>query len=81
VRAGEPYDSIEEIQRRAGVSGRALGRIGHAGRFGSLKLSRRSGLWKVKGLAAEALPLFAADDELRGSYVPKPSNARWHLRA
>ena len=71
ARGDEPYDSVEEIQRRAGVSGRALDRIGHAGGFGSLQLSRRGGLWEVKGLGAEALPLFAAADERAGKLRPE----------
>ncbi|TCM15059.1 helix-hairpin-helix protein [Novosphingobium sp. PhB165] len=71
ARGNEPYDSVEEIQRRAGVSGRALDRIGQAGGFGSLKLSRRKGLWEVKGLGAPALPLFAAADERAGKLRPE----------
>ncbi|WP_137788071.1 error-prone DNA polymerase [Sphingomonas sp. 3P27F8] len=71
ARGVEPYSSVEEIQRRANVSGRALDRIGHAGGFGSLDLSRRSGLWEVKGLGHEALPLFAAADERAGKLRPE----------
>ncbi|NIJ09396.1 error-prone DNA polymerase [Sphingomonas vulcanisoli] len=71
ARGDEPYSSVEEIQRRAGVSGRALDRIGHAGGFGSLDLSRRSGLWEVKGLGHSALPLFAAADERAGKLRPE----------
>ncbi|WP_174292430.1 error-prone DNA polymerase [Sphingomonas bacterium] len=66
ARGEEPYRSVEEIQRRAGVGGRSLDRIGHADGFGSLELSRRSGLWEVKGLGDTALPLFAAADERDG---------------
>ena len=76
ARRDEPYATVEEVQRRAGVSGRALDRIGHAGGFGSLDLSRRSGLWEVKGLGDEALPLFAATDararKLRPEAVEPP---------
>ncbi len=71
ARGNAPYDSVDEIQRRAGVSGRALDRIGQAGGFGSLKLSRRAGLWEVKGLSTEALPLFAAADERAGKLMPE----------
>ena len=71
ARGNEPYASVEEIQRRAGVSGRALDRIGHAGGFGSLALSRRAGLWEVKGLGEEALPLFAAADARAGKLQPE----------
>jgi len=66
ARAGTPYDSVEEIQRRAGVGRGALDRIGEADGFGSLGNSRREGLWSVKGLGNAALPLFAAADERDG---------------
>ncbi|MBO9623937.1 MAG: error-prone DNA polymerase [Sphingomonas sp.] len=62
ARGDVPYASAEEIQRRAGVGAGALNRIGEADGFTSLAHSRRSGLWQVKGLADEALPLFAAAD-------------------
>ncbi|WP_454887384.1 error-prone DNA polymerase [Sphingomonas oryzagri] len=71
ARGHEPYASVEEIQRRANVSGRALDRIGHAHGFGSLVMSRRAGLWDVKGLGEEALPLFAAADERAGKLRPE----------
>ena len=71
ARGDEPYSSVEEIQRRAGVSGRALDRIGEARGFGTLNLSRREGLWEVKGLGHEALPLFAAADERAGKLRPE----------
>lgn len=71
ARGDEPYSSVEEIQGRANVSGRALDRVGHAGGFGSLDLSRRGGLWEVKGLGDEALPLFAAADERAGKLRPE----------
>ena len=66
ARAGTPYESVEEIQRRAGVGRGALDRIGEADGFDSLGNSRREGLWSVKGLGHAALPLFAAADERDG---------------
>ena len=66
ARAGEPYSSAEEIQRRAGVGRGALDRIGDADGFASLGSSRREGLWEVKGLGPAALPLFQAADERAG---------------
>jgi error-prone DNA polymerase len=66
ARAGTPYESVEEIQRRAGVGRGALDRIGEADGFGSLGNSRREGLWSVKGLGHAALPLFAAADDRDG---------------
>lgn len=67
ARAGTPYASVEEIQRRAGVGRGALDRIGDADGYGSLGNSRREGLWNVKGLGHAALPLFAAADERDGA--------------
>lgn len=66
ARAGTPYETVEEIQRRAGVGRGALDRIGEADGFGSLGSTRREGLWNVKGLGNSALPLFAAADERAG---------------
>ena len=66
ARGAEPYASVEEIQRRAGVGAGALDRIGDADGFGSLRHSRRTGLWDVKGLRDSPLPLFAAADEREG---------------
>jgi error-prone DNA polymerase len=63
ARGDNPYRTIAEIQRRAGVGSGALNRIGEADGFGSLGSSRRSGLWQVKGLGDAPLPLFAAADE------------------
>lgn len=79
ARGDEPYSSVEEIQRRAGVSGRALDRIGHARGFGSLQMSRREGLWAVKGLGHEALPLFAAADERAGKLRPEAAEPKVDL--
>ncbi|WCT72586.1 error-prone DNA polymerase [Sphingomonas naphthae] len=75
ARGDQPYRSVEEIQRRAHVGRGALDRIGDADGFGSLNLSRRAGLWGVKGLGNEALPLFAAADERAGRLLmeaPEP---------
>lgn len=71
ARGTEPFATVEEIQRRAHVSGHALDRIGHAAGLGSLSASRRSGLWDVKGLGEESLPLFTAADERAGTLRPE----------
>ena len=68
ARGDAPYRTVEEIQRRAGVGAGALNRIGEADGFGSLDHGRRSGLWQVKGLADEPLPLFAAADARDRTY-------------
>ena len=66
ARGDQPYSSVEEIQRRANVGRGALDRIGDADGFGTLDLSRRAGLWGVKGLGDEPLALFVAADEREG---------------
>ncbi len=66
ARGDEPYTSVEEVQRRAGVGRGALDRIGDADGFESIGASRRAGLWEVKGLGDAPLPLFAAADERDG---------------
>lgn len=66
ARAGTPYETVEEIQRRAGVGRGALDRIGDADGLGSLGNTSREGLCSVKGLGNTVLPLFAAADEREG---------------
>jgi error-prone DNA polymerase len=66
ARGDRPYADVQEVQRRAGVGRGALDRIGEADGFGSLDLSRRAGLWDVKGLGNAPLPLFAAADAREG---------------
>ena len=57
------YDSPDALMRRAGVSRAAAERLAAADAFGSMGLSRRSALWRVRGEApGQALPLFAAAD-------------------
>ena len=62
ARADHPFTSIEDLWRRAGLSVAALERLADADAFGSIKINRRDGLWEVRGLSDEPLPLFAAAD-------------------
>ena len=61
-RGASAYRSVEEIRRRADIPAQALERLAEADAFRDLGLDRRQALWQVKGLADEALPLFAAAD-------------------
>ena len=61
-RGGDPYASVEEVWRRAGVPAAVLERLAEADAFGVLGLDRRAALWAVRGLADTVLPLFAAAD-------------------
>ncbi len=64
-RGDEPYGSIEEIWRRAGIPAAALERLAEADGFHAIGLDRRQALWQVKALADTALPLFAHADQPR----------------
>jgi len=59
-RGEQPYGSVEEVWRRAGVPAAALERLAEADAFAAMGLDRRAALWAVRGLADTVLPLFAA---------------------
>ncbi|WP_419728992.1 error-prone DNA polymerase [Lichenicola sp.] len=61
-RGSTPYGSVEELWRRADVPAVALERLAEADAYQAIGLDRRQALWQVKGLADQALPLFAAAD-------------------
>jgi error-prone DNA polymerase len=61
ARADEPFVSVDDLWRRAGVPSVSLVQIAEADAMQpSLKLARREALWAIKGLRDEPLPLFAA---------------------
>ena len=64
-RGGQPYASVEELWRRAGIPSAMLEKLAEADAFGSLVLDRRAALWAVRGLADTQMPLFAAADANR----------------
>ena len=56
-----PFTDLEDLRRRAGLSGPALDALAAADALGSLALTRRTGLWAARGLPrAGFAPLFAA---------------------
>jgi len=61
-RGDEPYGSVEETWRRAGIPAAVLERLAEADAFRGIGLDRRQALWQVKGLTDTVLPLFAAAD-------------------
>ncbi|MBL0407794.1 error-prone DNA polymerase [Microvirga aerilata] len=63
ARGDDPYTSIEDLWRRAGIPVSALERLADGDAFGSLSVNRRDALWTIKGLSDEVMPLFAAADE------------------
>jgi error-prone DNA polymerase len=61
ARGDDPFVSIDDMWRRAGVSSASLVKLAEADAFrASLKLERRDALWAIKALRDEPLPLFAA---------------------
>jgi error-prone DNA polymerase len=60
---GAGYDTPDALMRRSGLPRSVLERLAAADAFGSMGLSRREALWKVRGeVASHVLPLFAAAD-------------------
>jgi error-prone DNA polymerase len=72
ARADEPYTSIDDLWRRAGVPAAALVQLAEADAFrASLKLARREALWAIKALRDEPLPLFTAASAREAKTVPE----------
>ena len=57
-----PFDSIEDLARRAALPARALQLLADADGFRSIGLDRRQALWEVRRTHSDVLPLFAAAD-------------------
>ncbi|MDE2170690.1 MAG: error-prone DNA polymerase [Sphingomonadales bacterium] len=71
ARGDQPYGSVEEVWRRAGVPRAAIERLAEADAFSAIAQDRRQGLWKVKGLGDAPLPLFAAADAKEEQFSPE----------
>ncbi|MBU3078542.1 error-prone DNA polymerase [Sphingomonas quercus] len=67
IEALRPFSGIEDVWRRAAVSTMALERLAEADAFRCFGLDRRQALWRVRGLGAQPLPLFAAADAREGA--------------
>ncbi|MBY5904178.1 error-prone DNA polymerase [Rhizobium leguminosarum] len=64
ARANQPFDSIDDMWRRASVPAASLVELAEADAFlPSLELQRRDALWAIKALRDEPLPLFVAAAE------------------
>jgi error-prone DNA polymerase len=81
ARGPSPYESVEEVWRRAGVPRAAIEKLAEADAFHSIAENRRQGLWKVKGLGEAPLPLFAAADARDGGFSPEGVEPAVALRA
>jgi error-prone DNA polymerase len=61
ARGKRPYDSVEDLRTRGGVSVHAIQRLASADAFRSIALDRRAALWDARALKqAPDLPLFIA---------------------
>ncbi|MBY8823449.1 error-prone DNA polymerase [Sphingomonas colocasiae] len=80
ARGPAPYDSVEEVWRRAGVPRAAIERLAEADAFHCIAENRREGLWKVKGLGEAPLPLFAAADAREAGFSPEGLEPEVELR-
>jgi error-prone DNA polymerase len=81
ARGPAPYESVEEVWRRARVPRAAIERLAEADAFHCIAEDRRQGLWKVKGLGEAPLPLFAAADEREAQFSPEGLEPSVSLRA
>jgi error-prone DNA polymerase len=61
--SGGAFKDAEDLKRRARLNARAMELLSDADALRSLNLDRRQALWRAKGLAENALPLFAHVNE------------------
>ncbi|MEW5688204.1 MAG: error-prone DNA polymerase [Pseudomonadota bacterium] len=82
ARAEQPFASIDDLWRRAGVPAASLVKIAEADGFRpSLGRARREALWEIKALRDEPLPLFAAASAREQQIVPEVAEAAVALKA
>ncbi|WP_428645621.1 error-prone DNA polymerase [Roseibium sp.] len=71
-REEQPFLSVDDLWRRAGIPAAALVELAEADVFRpSLGLARREALWAIKALRDEPLPLFAAAADREAGIVPE----------
>ncbi len=81
ARADQPFGSVDDLWRRAGVPVAALTRIAEADGFRPcFDLARREALWAIKGLRDEPLPLFAAASARQSAIIPEVDEPTVSLR-
>jgi error-prone DNA polymerase len=81
ARADQPFASIDDLWRRAGVPSAALVQLAEADAFRpALGLARREALWAIKALRDEPLPLFAAAAAREAEIVPEVNEPAVVLR-
>ena len=71
VRKAGPFADLDDLRLRTGLPTQALDRLAEADALGSLKLSRRQGLWAARGAPpASSAPLFEAMGLYEGDGQP-----------
>jgi error-prone DNA polymerase len=58
--SGVPYESPEQLARRASCNHRTMDRLAQADTFASMNTGRRQALWKIGAVEGKLPPLFAA---------------------
>ncbi|MGE0283492.1 MAG: error-prone DNA polymerase, partial [Rhizobiaceae bacterium] len=72
ARTDQPFASVDDLWRRAGVPVAALVQLAEADAFRErLKLARREALWAIKALRDEPMPLFAAAAAREQQAIPE----------
>ncbi|MBZ9990920.1 error-prone DNA polymerase [Mesorhizobium sp. BH1-1-5] len=81
TRADQPFASVDDLWRRAGVPQTALIQLAEADAFRpAFGLARREALWAIKALRDEPLPLFAAASAREAELLPEVSEPAVALR-
>ena len=76
ARGAQPFASVDDVWRRAGVPAATLVQIAEADGFGpGLRQTRRQALWALKGLRDEPLALFAAATARDSDVAPMSEQA------
>jgi len=83
ARKGAPFISMEDFSRRAGVSEKALSALASAGAFDGLEPTRRSSLWKARGLRKEDPDVFlsVAEGEVAFEELREFERISWDYEA
>ncbi|NSZ19732.1 error-prone DNA polymerase [Agrobacterium vitis] len=72
AREDRPFESIDDVWRRASVPSASLVKLAEADAFQpGLKLARREALWAIEALRDEPLPLFAAAAAREQAVIPE----------
>lgn len=81
ARADQPFESVDDMWRRSGVPAASLIELAEADAFfPSMHLQRRDGLWAIKALRDEPLPLFAAAAEREARTIAEQQEPDVELR-